>query len=126
MVFCESGELRKVNLEEVRVNIPLPSSSQDIVVPLHKVTPQPTQQVKRVEQYNENVAPLQENITTENIVESLQPTVLRRSQRERRPSISNDYVVYPLESDFDIGITSGRLWFHKPWKVMIPENGSIP
>ena len=35
-----------------------------------------------------------ENIAIENAVEPPQPTPLRRSQRERRPAITDDYVVY--------------------------------
>ena len=45
-----------------------------------------------------------ENIAIENAVEPPQPTPLRRSQREMRPAITDDYVVYLQESDFDIGI----------------------
>jgi len=55
--------------------------------------------------------PLQENITTENIVETPQLTVLRRSQRGKRPVISNDYMVYLLESNFDIGIKRDPITF---------------
>ena len=33
----------------------------------------------------------------------LQPMPLRRSQRERRPALPDDYVVYSGEVDYDIG-----------------------
>ena len=65
----------------------------------------------------------QKNIAIENAVEPPQPAPLRRSQRERRPAITDDYVVYLQESDFDIGIRKDPVSFHKPWKVMILVNG---
>ncbi|RVW98877.1 Retrovirus-related Pol polyprotein from transposon TNT 1-94 [Vitis vinifera] len=40
-----------------------------------------------------------------------QPAPLRRSQRERRPAITDDYVVYLQESDFDIGIRKDPVSF---------------
>ena len=43
-----------------------------------------------------------------------QEIVVRRSQRERRSVIPNDYVVYLQESDFDIGLMRIRFHIHKP------------
>ena len=54
-----------------------------------------------------------EMLTNEQVVEEPQEIVLRRSQEERKFVISNDYMVYLHESDFDIG-TSIRFHFHKP------------
>jgi hypothetical protein len=55
--------LKKINLQKIRVNIPLSLSSQNIVVS------QSTQHVEEIEQCNDNITPFQENITTKNIVE---------------------------------------------------------
>ena len=40
----------------------------------------------------------------EPIMEEPQEVALRRSQRERRPSISNDYVVYLHETETNLSI----------------------
>ena len=42
-------------------------------------------------------------VTNEQMVEEQQWVALRRSQRERRFAISDEYVVYLQESNFDIG-----------------------
>ena len=118
--FLENGEIsgsnepRKVDVEEIRVNIPPLFLPQEIIVP---------QPVEENEQHNRDGSLPLENIAIENVVESPQPAPLRRSQRERRPAITDDYVVYLQESDFDIGIRRIRFRFHKPWKVMILVNG---
>ncbi|RVW63464.1 Retrovirus-related Pol polyprotein from transposon TNT 1-94 [Vitis vinifera] len=109
--FLENGEIngsnepRKVDIEEIRVDIPPPFLPQEIIIP------QPVQQVEDNEQHNRDGSLPPENIAIENDVEPLQPTPLRRSQRERRPAITDDYVVYLQESDFDIGITKDPVSF---------------
>jgi hypothetical protein len=45
------------------------------------------------------------------MVEEPQGVVLRRSQRERRSSISDEYVVYLQKSDFDIGSSKDPISF---------------
>ncbi|RVW81914.1 Retrovirus-related Pol polyprotein from transposon TNT 1-94 [Vitis vinifera] len=92
--FLENGEIsgsnepRKVDIEEIRVDIPPPFLPQEIIVP------QPVQQVEDNEQNNRDGSLPLENIAIENAVEPPQPAPLRRSQRERRPAITDDYVVY--------------------------------
>ncbi|WJZ82589.1 hypothetical protein VitviT2T_002334 [Vitis vinifera] len=109
--FLENGEIsgsnepRKVDIEEIRVDIPPPFLPQEIIVP------QPIQQVKENEQHNRDSSLPPENIAIENAVEPPQPAPLRRSQRERRPAIIDDYVVYLQESDFDIGIRKDPVSF---------------
>ena len=51
-----------------------------------------------------------------------QGVVLRRSQRERKYAILDEYVVSLQESDFDIRSSRIRFRFHKPWKVLILLN----
>ena len=43
-------------------------------------------------------------IHNEHIVEQQKKVALRRSQRERKPAISNDYVVYLHETETDLSI----------------------
>ena len=100
-----SNELKKVDVEEIRVDIPSLFLPQEIIVP------QPVQQVEENEQHNRDGSLPPENIAIENVVEPPQPTPLRRSQRERRPAITDDYVVYLQESDFDIGIRKDPVSF---------------
>ena len=109
--FLENGEIsgseksRKVSFDEVRVDIPTILPRQEVV------TPQNNQQSEENEQHEVNDFPLHEDIAIENNVEPPQPAVLRRSQRERRSAIPNDYVVYLQESDFDIGIKKDPVSF---------------
>ncbi|RVW53328.1 Retrovirus-related Pol polyprotein from transposon TNT 1-94 [Vitis vinifera] len=109
--FLENGEIsgsnepRKVDNEEIRVDIPPPFLPQEIIVP------QPVQQVEENEQHNRDGSLPPENIAIENAVEPPQPAPLRTSQRERRPAITDDYVVYLQESDFDIGIRKDPVSF---------------
>jgi len=72
-------------------------SNDDVVIPL---------------QYENTVVPLQGTYTVHLEVnhadevesENFQLQVPRRSTRERRPIISNDYIVYIQEHEFDIGL----------------------
>ncbi|RVW93925.1 Retrovirus-related Pol polyprotein from transposon TNT 1-94 [Vitis vinifera] len=109
--FLENGEIsgsnepRKVDIEEIRVDIPPHFLPQEIIVP------QPVQQVEDNERHNRDGSLPLENIAIENVVEPPQPAPLRRSERERRPAITDDYVVYLQESDFDIGIRKDPVSF---------------
>jgi hypothetical protein len=101
--FIENGEvsgsdkLQNVVIQEVRVQVPVPMASKEIVVPIID------EQLDNIEQQI-NEPPLHnEVVTNEPIVDGPQEVVLRRSQRDRRSAISDDYVVYLQESDFDIG-----------------------
>jgi transposase InsO family protein len=101
--FIENGEvsgsdkLQNVVIQEVRVQVPVPMASKEIVVPIIDEQPDNIEQ-----QINE--PPLHnEAVTNEPIVDGPQEVVLRRSQRVKRSVISDDYVVYLQEFDFDIG-----------------------
>ena len=73
--------------------------------------------------------------TDTNFVDSAHPTVaritmpLRRSQRERRPALPDDYVVYSGEIDYDIGEVIDPVTFldavHSPqydkWNIVMKE-----
>ena len=55
-----------------------------------------------------------EMLTNEEVVEEPQEVTLRGSQRERQSVISNDYMIYLHEFDFDIGTGKDQFYFHKP------------
>ena len=82
-----------------------------LFLPQEIIVPQLVQQVKENEQHNRVGSLPPENIAIENAVEPPQPAPLRRSQRERRPAITDDYVVYLQESNFDIGIRKDPVSF---------------
>ena len=50
------------------------------------------------------------------MIEEPQGVALRRSQRERRSAISDKYVVYLQESDFDIGSIKDPISFSQAIK----------
>ena len=90
-------------IKEIRVEVPIPLTSKPIdpnVVELHQsVEQQVTDQAHH------------EVINDTPIVDEPQETTLRRSQRERKSAIPNDYVVYLQESEFDIGIDNDPVSF---------------
>lgn len=89
---------------QVGYKVPLPIALPNVVIPTiveqHDVMEQQT-----------NNQPHNKIVTNEEIVEQPQEIALRRSQRERRSAISNDYVVYLQESEFDIGIIKDPISF---------------
>ena len=97
--FIENGEIsgstvpREVEIKEVRVKMPLAcASSSKVITPL-VVVPNNNEE----EQHNNE--PM---IHNEPIVEEPQKVALRRSQRKKKPTISNDYVVYLHETLIDL------------------------
>jgi transposase InsO family protein len=109
--FIENGEingsdnLRNVDIQEVRVQVPIPITSNKTVVPI--VVEQPNnieQQINESSLHNDIV-------NNEKMVEEPQRVALRRSQRERRFTISDEYVVYLQEFDFDIGSSKDPISF---------------
>lgn len=86
-------------IQEVRVQVPVPITSKDIIVlivvpPFHN-SDQMT-----------NEASSNEIVTNEPIVEQSQGIALRRSQRQRKSALPNDYVIYLQECDYDVGTTN--------------------
>ena len=101
--FIENGEisgsdnLRNVDIQEVRVQAPMPITLNKIVVSIVFEQPNNIQQQINELSLHTNM------VTNEQMVEEPQGVALRRSQRERRSAISDEYVVYLQESNFDIG-----------------------
>lgn len=108
--FLGNGEINGSNkpqnvvIQEVRVQVPLPITSKENVVPTV------VQSFDNVEQVIDQSLH-DEIITNESIIEESQGIALRRSQRERRSAISDDYVVYLQEFDFDIGTSKDPVSF---------------
>jgi len=91
--FIENGETngseasRNVEIKEVRVEVPLTSTSTLRIVVPHVDEAHNDQE----EQINDP------EVNNEPVVEQPQEIVLRKSQREKKSSISDDYVVYLQE-----------------------------
>ncbi|KAL1565130.1 hypothetical protein AAHA92_07386 [Salvia divinorum] len=102
--FFENGEIsgssntRNAVISEIRVEFPLPLFSQELSVP--NIVEQPN----NIEHLNDQPLNVDAEVIEENVVEPPPEVSLRRSQRERRPAISDDYMVYLQESEFDIGL----------------------
>lgn len=91
-----SVETRKIIFEEDRVNVPLSLPSKQVIVPVV------INETNNNEQQHD-LQPLNNEIdANEPIVEEPQEIKLRRSRREKRSAISDDYVVYLQEFDFHI------------------------
>jgi hypothetical protein len=99
-----SDNLQNVDIQEVRVQVL-------ILITSNKIVPIVVEQPKNIEQQI-NEPSLHNNMgTNEQMVEEPQGVALRRSQRERRSAISDEYVVYLQESDFDIGSSKDPISF---------------
>ena len=100
-----SDNLQNVDVQEVRVQVPLPITSNEIVVPT--IVEQPNNVEQQI-----NEPPLHNEILdNEHVIEEPQEVPLRRSQRERKSAISNDYMVYLHEFNFDIGTSKDPVSF---------------
>ena len=89
---CEingSDKIHNVSIQEVRVEVPMPNTDT-IVVPQVAIQP--------------NNSWEQQILHDEPAVVEPQAIALRRSQRDRKSAISDEYVVYLQESEFDLGI----------------------
>jgi len=92
--FIENGETsrseasRNVEIKEARVQVPLTSTSTLRIVVPHVDEAHNNQE----EQINNP------EVNNEPVIEQPQEIVLRKSQREKKSAISNDYVVYLQES----------------------------
>jgi len=104
--FIENGEISgnttplDVEIKEVRLQVLLACASSNKVIAPLVVIP------NNNEEEHLNNEPM---IHNEPIVEEPQEVTLRRSQRERRPAISNDYVVYLHETEIDLSINDNDL-----------------
>ena len=110
--FIEIGEVsgslepRQVEIREVRVQVPLPLPPSQVVVPVHV---EHTNELQ--EQRINDQAPPNDIVANEPIIDEPQEIALRRSVRERRSAISDDYVVYLQESEYDLGIDNDPVSF---------------
>jgi len=104
--FIENGEIsgsivpRDVKIKEFRVQVPLACASKSKVI-----TPLVVNSNNNEEKQHNN----EPMIHKEPIMEEPQEVALKRSQRERRLAILNDYVVYLHETETDLSINDNDL-----------------
>jgi len=104
--LIENGEIsgstipRDVKIKEVRVQVPLAYASNSKMIAPLVVVPNNNEE----EQHNNELM-----IHNEPIVDEPHKVTLRRSQRERRQTILNDYVVYLYETKTNLSINDNDL-----------------
>uniref|UniRef100_A0A2P2MWM4 Retrovirus-related Pol polyprotein from transposon TNT 1-94 n=1 Tax=Rhizophora mucronata TaxID=61149 RepID=A0A2P2MWM4_RHIMU len=128
--FSGSGESRKVDIRELQNEkftvstptqggIPTPSVSTQIVVPFvasqsrdmqgQQIDTRNTQSERIRDEPSDNV-----QFTNEQVIP--QEMALRRSTRQKRPAVSNDYVVYSLEHESELSIDKDPVSFQQAMK----------
>ena len=109
--FHENGEVsgsvskQVVDIQEIIVNFPTP-----IGIPL-SITAKDVVLTNNVEQYMNDETPHARTDLLRSDENEPKTVQLRRSQRDRKYEIYDDYVVYLQESDFDIGINKDPVSF---------------
>ncbi|KAA0031640.1 Retrovirus-related Pol polyprotein from transposon TNT 1-94 [Cucumis melo var. makuwa] len=105
-IISGSLEPRKVEIQEVRVEIPSSITSSQVVVPVV------VDAVNNPQEQQINVqTPHNDIVTNEPVTEEPQEIELRRFVRSRRSAISDDYLVYWHESEFDLSIDNDPVSF---------------
>ncbi|KAB5519301.1 hypothetical protein DKX38_023620 [Salix brachista] len=111
--YFYGNESRGVNIKEIRVEDSSPVVPTQVVVPVVGVQPN-----TEIEQQNEeHTVPLNQEIENAPIAiqeQHIVPQVpLRRSIRERRSAITDDYVVYDVEIECDLSLDEEPKTFRK-------------
>ncbi|CAA7022588.1 unnamed protein product [Microthlaspi erraticum] len=113
-----SGESRKVDIQEIQDEVSSPVVSPPIVVPIVA-----SQTNSTIEQHDDELIPPDDNIINEPVTiqeeNSAPQEPLRRSDRARRSAISNDYMVYAIESECDLSIDE----YPKVWDLVELPDG---
>ncbi|KAL0544331.1 hypothetical protein IC582_019444 [Cucumis melo] len=111
-IISGSLEPRKVKIQEVRVEIPSSITSSQVVVPVV------VDSVNNPQEQQINVqTPHNDIVTNELVTKGSQEIELRRFVRSRRAAISDDYLVYLHESEFDLSIDNDPVSFSQAIKV---------
>ncbi|WVZ07203.1 hypothetical protein V8G54_020549 [Vigna mungo] len=113
--FSGSEESRIVDIQEHTDSVSTSNVSSEVVIPLVR------QQVNVPIPQNEhiNVEPVDnervtnEQLINEQLIEEPQEAALRRSVRQKRPAISNYYVVYSVEHECDLSIDEDPVSFRQ-------------
>ncbi|KAL8151085.1 hypothetical protein V2J09_020893 [Rumex salicifolius] len=128
--FIENGQTsgsnvpRKVDIQEIQVEVPLPFIAHEVVVLIVS-----SQTNDTMEQPNDVQIPQVESLVDEPVIiqeeNSIPQDLLRRFVRERRPVIPDDYVVYVVESECDLSIGEDLVSFKNAMEGDNPEKRLI-
>jgi len=107
-----------VDIQEKHAEVPTSDVSSQIVVPYVVSRPHniPMQQINIPNPQNEHMdnEPINDaQVIDEQRIDEPQVIPLRRSERQRRPAITNDYVVYSLEHECDLSIDEDLVSFRQ-------------
>jgi len=122
--FIENGQIngseesRKVDIQEKHAEVPTSDVSSQVVVPYVVSWPHniPMQQINIPNPQNEHMdnEPINgAQVIDEQRIDEPQVIPLRRSERQRRSAITNDYVVYSLEHECDLSIDEDPVSFRQ-------------
>ncbi|WVY90570.1 hypothetical protein V8G54_036084 [Vigna mungo] len=125
--FSGSEESRIVDIQEHIDSASTSNVSSEVVIPLvvSQSHNKQRQQVNVPIPQNEhiNVEPVDnEQLINEQLIEEPQEAALRRSVRQKRPAISNDYVVYSVEHECDLSIDEDPVSFRQAMESNNSEN----
>ncbi|WVZ04530.1 hypothetical protein V8G54_025336 [Vigna mungo] len=119
--FSGSEESRIVDIQEHIDSVSTSNVSSEVIIPLvvSQSHNKQRQQVNVPIPQNEhiNVEPVDnekvtnEQLINDQLIEEPQEAALRRSVRQKRPAISNDYVVYSVEHECDLSIDEDPVSF---------------
>jgi len=106
--FSGSDKSRIVDIQETNSNVSTHVSSQ-VVIPLvvsqsHNMQRQQVDVPIPQNEHIDNEPSDNVQVINEEMVEEPQEEILRRSVRQKRPAISDDYVVYSIEHECDLSI----------------------
>ncbi|KAL1214071.1 Retrovirus-related Pol polyprotein from transposon TNT 1-94 [Cardamine amara subsp. amara] len=116
-----SSESRGVIIKEIKVRDSSHGDSSTNISPEVIVPPIVTIQPNvTIEEHNEDTIPLGQETTNEPVtiqeMDIVPQQPLRRSSRERRSAINDDYVVYSIENECDMSLDKDPLTFKKAMK----------
>ncbi|WVZ23370.1 hypothetical protein V8G54_001914 [Vigna mungo] len=125
--FSGSEKSRIVDIQEHTDSVSTSNVSSEVVIPLlvSQSHNKQRQQVNVPIPQNEhiNVEPVNnEQVINEQLIEEPQEAALRRSVRQKRPAISNDYVVYSVEHECDLTIDEDPVSFRQAMESDNSEN----
>jgi len=119
--ISRSKESRKVDIKEKHAEVPTSDVSSKVVVPfvVSRSHNNPIQQINIPNPQNEHMDNEPTNdaqVIDEHRIDEPQVIPLKRSKRQRRPAITNDYVVYSLEHESDLTINEDPVSFRQAMK----------
>ena len=124
--FSGSEKSRKVDIVETHGESSSPIVSHEDVVPLVVLQSNNTKRQRNnlnnpQYEHTGNEPVNNGQVTNEQVIEEAQEIALRRSERQKRPAISSDYVVYSLEHECELSIDEDPVSFRQAMESVNSE-----